>query len=234
MLVELVTFSGYNEVIKAARTCKRSEGSDNDGLMNYLLRHNHLSPFEFLHFKFKISGVSRVLTHQLVRHRIASYCQESQRYVTCEDVVLPDSMVEKVGKEKAKAMMALAFHHYRYLLSEGVPKEDARYVLPQAVTSTLMIDINARSLMNFFNQRCCIKAHWEIRELAERMKDLVTYYFPVIFKYAGPPCEGYRPVCYEARPGEFACMKMKKSEAEPVFVNPEMPEELMAWDFLRK
>lgn len=159
-------------------------------LINKLQQMGHFSPFEHASFTFGIAGVSRSLSHQLVRHRIASYSQQSQRYVSFTDlaVVVPPTVAAKPeAQEKFSAAMDAIRDAYQALL-ELVPAEDARYVLPNASQTNLVMTMNARSLRNFFTLRCCTRAQWEIRELAWRMLDLVQAVAPTIFADAGPSC----------------------------------------------
>ena len=125
----------------------------------------HLSVVEHAHFTFSIEGVSRSLTHQLVRHRVASYSQQSQRYVAMNraEYVVPPSVAAdpESSKHFAKAMEDV-WRVYREL-AEVVPKEDARYVLPNACFTNITVTMNARELWHFFNLRCCRRAQWEIR-----------------------------------------------------------------------
>lgn len=163
----------------------------------------HFSPFEHASFTFGIAGVSRSLSHQLVRHRIASYSQQSQRYVAFEKLamVMPPTIAAKPeAKEKFTAAMEVIRDTYQSLL-KLVPAEDARYVLPNASQTNLVMTMNARSLRNFFNLRCCMRAQWEIRELAWRMLDLVQAVAPALFADAGPNCWSARG-CQE---GAMSC-----------------------------
>jgi len=160
-----------------------------ESILRHVLRLGHESVVEHASYTFGISGVSRALTHQLVRHRIASYSQQSQRYVEAEvDYVVPPS-IRRAGLEEryVEAMDAAwqAYHH----LKQKVPIEDARYVLPNAAGTALMVTMNARSLLNFFELRCCLHAQWEIRALAWKMLRLVRQTSPAIFERAGPPCK---------------------------------------------
>jgi len=171
------------------------ERLDDETLMSILSRVidlGHLSVVEHASFTFAISGVSRALTHQLVRHRIASYSQQSQRYVRIEDAryVIPPSIEknEKLRKD-FEELMERIWREYNRLLEKGIPEEDARYVLPNAAKTNIIVTMNARSLLNFFELRCCMHAQWEIRELAWRMLEEVRKIAPIIFKKAGPPCK---------------------------------------------
>ncbi len=168
----------------------------------------HLSTFEHASFTFAISGVSRVLTHQLVRHRIASYSQRSQRYVneTNFEFITPKT-VEK--DEKAKKIfddfMQKAKQTYQKLV-EIVPQEDARYVLPNATETKIIVTMNARSLLHFFEVRCCNRAQLEIRTLANKMLKLVRAVAPTVFSSAGPTCVT-KGICNE---GSLSCGRLKE------------------------
>lgn len=186
------------------------------GFIEMLMNLGHESPVEHVSFTFGIEGVSRVLTHQLVRHRIgASYSQQSQRYVKLEqfDYIVPPS-IEEVPEAKAMFIRAmeedqkyyneltdiLFSRHYEKLTSRGISEEkarkdaekmaieDARYVFPNACETKIVLTMNARALFNFFNKRCCNRAQWEIRELATEMLRLVKEVAPSLFKYSGPSC----------------------------------------------
>lgn len=159
-------------------------------LIGKLVEMRHFSPFEHASFTFGVSGVSRSLSHQLVRHRIASYSQQSQRYVTMESlpVVVPPSVsADPEALELFLQTMKNVEQAYQRLLQK-VPAEDARYVLPNASQTNLVVTMNARSLHNFFNLRCCNRAQWEIRQLAWEMLRLVRSVAPTLFRDAGPTC----------------------------------------------
>jgi thymidylate synthase (FAD) len=172
-----------------------------------ILESGHTSPVEHVSFTFAASGVSRALTHQLVRHRIASYSQQSQRYVDASRFayVLPPSIA---GNPEASAVFtrfmdesAAAYRQLTALLGGGGAREDARFVLPQAAASSIVLTMNCRSLLNFFENRCCLRAQWEIRRLARSMLTLCADVLPEIFAVAGARCErlGYCPE------GDFSC-----------------------------
>jgi len=164
----------------------------------------HLSVVEHAHFTFSVEGVSRSLTHQLVRHRIASYSQQSQRYVGMgkAEYVLPPSIAkDPEAKKLYSKTMDDAWKAYREL-AKGVPKEDARYVLPNACHTNITITMNARELWHFFNLRCCRRAQWEIRMMAWRMLEEARRAAPILFENAGPAC--FRGACPE---GEYSCGK---------------------------
>ncbi|MDR2401370.1 MAG: FAD-dependent thymidylate synthase [Deferribacteraceae bacterium] len=168
----------------------------------------HTSVFEHLSFTFGAEGVSRTLTHQLVRHRIASYSQKSQRYVLHKDFsyIIPPSVLEReeAAKEFRKAMDIIA-DSYSKLEELGVPKEDARYLLPNSCETKIIITMNARELLHFFRLRCCERSQWEIRELAIEMLKLAHAAAPSVFSGAGPACAA--GICSE---GSMTCGRAKE------------------------
>lgn len=167
----------------------------------------HESPIEHITFTFGIEGVSRALLAQLTRHRIASYSVQSQRYVAenhFEYVLPPEIAAIPEAAEEFRAAMEEDQRHYESLtatlmaqyVAQGMGEkaaqkkaiEDARFVLPNACTTKIMMTMNARSLLNFFRHRCCNRAQWEIRELAEKMLLCCREVAPHVFAKAGPPC----------------------------------------------
>lgn len=161
--------------------------------------YGHYSVIEHASFTFSVESVSRALTHQLVRHRIASYTQQSQRYVTyntLEHYVTPPSVLENEEAKKTfdDTLMKMS-EAYQKLLKQGVPKEDARFILPNAAKTNILITMNARELRHFFSLRCCERSQWEIREMAIEMLRLAKRAAPTIFENAGPSCVelGYCP-----------------------------------------
>ena len=152
----------------------------------------HFSTLEHASYTFAVDGVSRALTHQLVRHRIASFNQQSQRYVKFKDgvdVVTPDTIAsDPERKALFDDAIAAAVSAYEKLLDAGVPAEDARYLLPNAAESKIVITMNVRELLHFFKLRCCNRAQWEIRDMAHRMLELARPTAPFIFADAGAPC----------------------------------------------
>jgi len=176
-------------------------------LIRTLLEAGHLSTTEHVTFTFAIEGVSRALSHQLVRHRIASYSQQSQRYVDENGFayVMPPSVAENPGaRELFERQMEQVRETYRELAAM-VPREDARYVLPNACETRLVMTMNCRSLYNFFERRLCERAQWEIRGLARAMLDLVKEVAPRLFSWVGAPCE-MRGYCPE---GKMSCGKVE-------------------------
>jgi len=161
-------------------------------VLDEVLKMGHTSVIEHTSFTFGISGVSRSLTHQLVRHRIASYAQQSQRYVSISEptYVVPPTIKKNKAMNKAyENTMKKIWEEYNKLLSLDVPAEDARYILPNATCTNIMVTMNARALLNFFELRCCLHAQWEIRTLANKMLNLVKKEAPLIFKNAGASCK---------------------------------------------
>ena len=169
----------------------------------------HHSVIEHASYTFSIEGVSRALTHQLVRHRIASFSQQSQRYVSIKEpsyVTPPSVAKDEELKDKFDSAMGAAWLAYRDLV-EKVPAEDARYVLPNACTTNITVTMNARELWHFLSLRTCSRAQWEIREVAEEMLKLLKEVSPRIFSEAGPPC--VRGPCPE---GKLSCGKPRKRD----------------------
>ncbi|HRR91594.1 MAG TPA: FAD-dependent thymidylate synthase [bacterium] len=160
-------------------------------LLKKLESSGHLSPFEHANFTFGIEGISRVTSHQLVRHRIASYSQQSQRYVKMsngEFVIPPSIKKNSSASELVYNLNDMAMSVYNKLIQLGIPEEDARYILPQGITTKIIVTMNARELLHFFNLRCCLRAQWEIRTMANLMLRKVKEVAPIIFEKAGPSC----------------------------------------------
>jgi thymidylate synthase (FAD) len=173
-------------------------------LLKQLQESGHDSPIEHVNFTFGIEGVSRALTHQLVRHRIASYSQQSQRYVKMEQVpvVIPPQIAQNTETLSIfNQVITEITAAYQKLLVAGVPAEDARFILPNACETKIVVTMNARSLMHFFEIRTCRRAQWEIRRLALEMRRLVREVAPLLFQLSGPSCEtlGY------CREGKMSC-----------------------------
>ncbi|HHY46205.1 MAG TPA: FAD-dependent thymidylate synthase [Firmicutes bacterium] len=215
MQVKLIAYTPEPErvVAAAARLCYSKIGAmdilegltdDRVGeLIDTLLTSGHLSPTEHATFVFAIEGVSRALSHQCMRHRIASYSQQSQRWVDESnfDYIVPASIRESAQAfEIFVGAMESLRDAYRKLMAL-VPREDARYVLPNACETKFVMSMNCRSLYNFFEKRLCTRAQWEIREMAAIMLEEVRKVAPRLFAKAGPPCET-RGICPE---GKFSC-----------------------------
>ncbi len=190
---------------------------DQKAFVEKLMKIGHMSPIEHASFTFAIEGISRACSHQLVRHRIASYSQQSQRYVNEEsgfDYIIPPVIAEDDELKKFfKNFMEEAQNAYNYLSSKlnekGIKGElanqDARFALPNAAETKIMVTMNARELLHFFRQRCCNRAQWEIRQMAEEMLFLVKKAAPSIFLKAGPACL-FAP-CPE---GDYSCGKKEE------------------------
>lgn len=151
----------------------------------------HESPIEHASYTFAVEGVSRALLAQLTRHRIASYSVQSQRYVDKSNfgyVIPPSIAADPIVKESFTTLMRLIDYYYENFIKVGIPNEDARFVLPNACDTRIIFTMNARSLHNFFKLRCCNRAQWEIRAMADEMLKLCREVSPVLFKSAGPSC----------------------------------------------
>ena len=220
MKVKLISFTPEPErkVAMAARLCYSSVGaaeleerlSDDQvqKLVEKILTMGHLSTLEHASFTFAIEGVSRVLTHQLVRHRIASYSQQSQRYVQEHDfefITPPSVETNPLAREKFNRLMEEIRSVYGELTSLGVHREDARYCLSNATETKILVTMNTRALLNFFELRCCSRAQWEIRKMAELMLKEVRAASPLLFGKAGPTCVsgGY------CREGDLSCGRLE-------------------------
>ena len=205
---------GVNELLQ-----KHSK-EDNERFIKMLADMGHHSPLEHVSFTFAVEGVSRALTHQLVRHRIASYSQQSQRYVNLDktfDYIMPPSIEKnEVTTTVFENAMKDIKRYYDYLvdsleesyISNGMNKreankkaiEDARYVLPNACETKIVFTMNVRTLLHFFEKRCCSIFQWEIRNLANEMLRQCKEISPILFSSAGPTCKkGY---CTE---GKMSC-----------------------------
>jgi thymidylate synthase (FAD) len=216
MLVNLLYHTPEPEraVATAARLCYAPEGAaelmENMGeeraakVLSTIMKSGHFSALEHASYTFAVDGVSRALTHQLVRHRIASFNQQSQRYVTYSgepEIVLPKTISEDPETLSAfNTAIDIAYATYAELVDAGIPAEDARYVLPNACISKIVITMNIRELLHFFEVRCCHRAQWEIQDLANRMLALVEPTAPFIFMDAGAACR--RGPCTE---GKMTC-----------------------------
>ena len=180
-------------------------------LLDQVIKSGHTSTLEHASFTFGIEGISRACSHQLVRHRIASYSQQSQRYVNAKDFnyILPPSLSSNPElKKKFEDFIKTAADAYSELSNAGISNEDARFVLPNACETKVVVTMNARALLNFFKERTCVRAQWEIRALADRMLEECMKIAPTIFKYAGPSCVTDK-VC---RQGKRSCGKWKSIE----------------------
>lgn len=247
-------------VASAAKLCYSQVGVDEilenlddvktQKFLDMLMTYGHHSPIEHVSFTFAIEGVSRSLTHQLVRHRVASYSQQSQRYVKLQqfEYIMPPDIeknkeakelfiksMQRVQQEYNQLVEILCKHELSALIKEYMKDkglisieeieakqhkileskaekkaiEDARYVFPNACETKIMVTMNARELIHFFNHRCCNRAQWEIRKMAKEMLMICRDIAPVLFKYAGPSC--VNGPCPE---GGMCCGKMLDVRSE--------------------
>lgn len=184
---------------KAAGVCVGRDASAR-GLATALAS-GHESVIEHISFTFEIMGISRVTLAQLTRHRMASFSVESQRYVMQEEreAVVPVSISQNEGAAKVyETACKEAQAAYERMIEMGIPREDARYILPEGMQTHVVLTMNARELRHFFALRCCKKAQWEIREMAEKMLKICKKQCPPLFANAGAPCK--RGKCPETRP----------------------------------
>ena len=183
--------------------------------LDHALSSGHDSVLEHWSATFVIEGISRACSHQLVRHRLASYSQQSQRYVNMDEFeyVTPKSIqttkgiiqfrCEPYSQELDSDNLLEAYQHlmediqlvYSEFVKCGVPEEDARYILPNACCTNIVVTMNAREMRYFLGERLCTRAQWEIREMAEKMLETVQEVAPVLFEDVGPKCQrlGYCP-----------------------------------------
>ena len=191
----------YSDV-SAGDIAEGMKGEDISRFIGHLRTSGHLSPFEHASFTFAVDGISRVCSHQLVRHRMASYSQQSQRYVDMKepDMVVPSSVSSDPEVMELFSRTAEEAHEaYRKMIGSGIPKEDARYILPHGWSTKIVVTMNARELHHFFTMRLCRRAQWEIQDLARKMVILARERSPLLFSIAGPDCVT-RGRCFESRP----------------------------------
>ena len=195
----------YAKDVSIKKLQKKINDNDVSAFITKLLESGHESPFEHISFTFGIEGISRAFSHQLVRHRMASFSQRSQRYCFEDgfNYIEPEDINENENEDKIfRDFMRHSKEVYSKLIDKGVKPEDARMVLPNACETKIIVTMNARELLHFFKLRCCKRAQKEIREVAFMMKNICRKVAPNIFQYAGPNClKGY---CTE---GENSCMK---------------------------
>lgn len=188
-----------NICFQTAKICYQSKSNDKEGLLNKIIKAGHLSILEHANFTFLIKDISRVASHQLVRHRIASFTQQSHRYTKAAGFFAPEKIQQNAQAKKIfDELTKKAQSAYEELLNLGLPKEDARYVLPCAIVSDIIVTMNARELLHFFTLRTCQKAQKEIQDIAIEMLKICKKISPIIFKNAGPAC--VRGRCYETKP----------------------------------
>jgi len=219
MKVQLVSFSEDGEKVvaisaKMSRSRKGWEHHEKDMTKEEMeiwikdaILHGYWSVLEHSVYTFSIEDISRVASHQLVRHRIASYTQMSHRFAKpIEEFFKP--IIPPSAEKRAKGLIETAYkqiyNYYYSLLENGVPEEDARYVLPNGVNTNIVVTMNARELYNFFSLRLCSRSQWEIRKIAWSMLEEVKKVHPILFKFVGPNCiihenfVSYEPVTLES------------------------------------
>ena len=181
-------------IAEIASICYDSDPKNPLGLVKHLYRNGHHSVFEHVYFTFKIEGISRACSHQLVRHRPCSFTQRSQRYCSEDgfEVVEPASIYKVDGADGFIELMDIITKNYEELQALGVPNEDARYVLPNACVTKLYLSCNLRELIHISNERLCSRAQWEIRELVKEMVSLVD---PSLHFMLVPKCKSGRIIC---------------------------------------
>lgn len=225
----LASTPGQQELIAtAAKLCyskstidtlmQKSSTQDQQSFLDKIMTSGHLSVFEHASFTFGIEGVSRVLLAQLTRHRIASYSVQSQRYVSYAETfnyIIPPN-IKALGDEAVQeyerqmAQMHIWYQAWQKVLEAGESgNEDARFVLPGACETRLIMTMNVRELLHFFALRCCNRAQWEIRELATQMLRLCKDCAPGLFEEVGPGCVG--GACPE---GSKTCGKQSEVRAK--------------------
>lgn len=231
MMVKLTAYTPNPDLVcdMAARTCTSSSYPEvSTGVRTTALQHalasGHESVAEHATFTFQVEGVSRVTEIQLVRHRLASYSIQSGRYCDREpsDFIVPESITKAMESELMNgggwSPNGCLQDNLNWLKKDldaidermkamGIPAEDRRYLYPQGIMTNIVLTMNARELRHFFGERCCTRAQWEIREMAEKMLDEVKKVAPVLFENVGPKCLrlGY---CPEAK----GCGHMKAEE----------------------
>lgn len=188
--------AGIEEIAKNFTKEKTKE------LLGKIISSGHHSVLEHASFTFGVEGVSRALLAQLTRHRIASFSVQSQRYVKFKngvEFIIPETIKkDKKLLKKYNDFLKNTENLYKEFLDADIPAEDARYILPNASATKIIITMNARELRHFFALRCCNRAQWEIREMSCKMLNLVRKEAPILFSDAGPDC--IREGCHESFP----------------------------------
>ena len=196
MRVELVqaTAKPIETIAKIASICYDSNPKNPLGLVKHLYKNGHHSVFEHIYFTFKIEGISRACSHQLVRHRHCSFTQRSQRYCAENgfEYVTPQSVDDASFAGSYAFTMYEINTYYEMMQSDKIPSEDARYILPNACTTDLYLSCNLRELIHIANERLCSRAQWEIRELVKEMVALVD---PQLQFMLVPKCKSGRIIC---------------------------------------
>lgn len=178
-------------IAKIASICYDSDPKNPVGLVKHLYKNGHHSVFEHIYFTFKIEGISRACSHQLVRHRMCSFTQRSQRYCSEDgfEYITPPTM-NRDSFDQDVRNIEIAYKAYQEWYN--IPNEDARYILPNACATEMYLSCNLRELIHICNERLCVRAQWEIRELVKEMVNLVdeSLHFMLV-----PKCKSGRIVC---------------------------------------
>ena len=180
-----------------ASICYDSNPKNPMGLVKHLYKNGHLSVMEHIYFTFKIEGISRACSHQLVRHRHCSFTQRSQRY--CSEDGFGFVVPPTIDSEYFRNDMDYIKTWYTHYQQTGIPNEDARYILPNACDTSLYLSCNLRELIHMANERLCTRAQWEIRDLVKEMCGLVD---PQLQFMLVPKCQSGRIVCNSPCGGE--------------------------------
>ena len=201
---------------------ERVETTDQQKFVARVMERGHLSVTEHASFTFAVEGVSRALLAQLTRHRIASFSVQSQRYVSMADgfdYVIPPSISALGEEEEREFIRQMETMHTWYCAwqeklggAKEASNEDARFVLPNAAATRLLVTMNARELMHFFELRCCNRAQWEIRRMAWLMLAECRKAAPALFENAGPAC--LRGACPEGRNTCGKAAEIREKHAE--------------------
>ena len=205
MKVKLIRHTCEPEMLAGYAAAKCYNGKDPRKSLEVAMDGGHESVLEHAVFTFEVDEVSRVLLAQITRHRLASFSVQSQRYCGAnQNVVTPDSMVHPELLGDIVAVKKAVERLYKHARELGVPHEDCRYYTLQGGHTGFVMTMNGRELRHFFSLRCCNRAQWEIRDLADKMLELVKEVAPAMFADAGPGC--VRGHCPEHKP----CGRPKK------------------------
>jgi thymidylate synthase (FAD) len=198
--------SSISQILERGRSKKKA-------LLEKIVSAGHFSVLEHVTFTFGVEGISRACSHQLVRHRLASFSQQSQRYVSVAEKfgsVTPESISSHPDfRSRYADFINKTQVFYQEMVEAGIPAEDARFVLPNAVGTKLVMTMNARELHHFFRLRCCYRAQWEIREVALEMLRQARREAPLLFANAGPGC-----LTGDCPEGAMSCGRMDQLREE--------------------
>lgn len=207
--LERFTEEPVQAIEEAASTCYDSTPT-NGRIMNHCYASGHHSVLEFANFTFKIEGISRACTHQLVRHRSNHYAQRSQRYCVENgfSYVTPPTIARSdKASEVYNDCMSYLHETYDKLVSIGIPAEDARMVLPNACCSVIRVNLDGRNLIHLCNERLCACAQWEIRKVVKLMVEEVIKVAPELEPFLVPKCEAHYPYCFCTESKNRSCGK---------------------------